>query len=138
MALVLMSKRELNRVEVLARLSEGRLDASSAAQLMRVGERQVYRLLKAFKNGGAASLAHRHRGRRSNNRISLAIKEEALALIRKNYADFGPTLAGEQLAERHGIKGQRPHRLFFWPSERCHDNSLQNAHFVKSCDFQRA
>ncbi len=107
MALVLMSKRELNRVEVLARLDEGRLDVPSAAQLMRVSERQVYRLLKAFKNGGAASLAHRHRGRRSNNRISLTIKDEVLALIRKNYADFGPTLAAEQLAERHGIKLSR-------------------------------
>ena len=72
MALVLMSKRELIRVEVLARLSEGRIDASSAAQLIRVSELQVYRLLKAFKNDGAASLAHRHRGRRSNNRISSA------------------------------------------------------------------
>jgi transposase len=107
MALVLMSKRELNRVEVLARLSEGRIDAASAAELIGVSERQVYRLLKAFKNGGAASLAHRHRGRRSNNRISLAIKDEVLALIRKSYADFGPTLAAEKLAERHGIKLSR-------------------------------
>ena len=64
MVLVLMSKKELNRIEVLARLSEGRIDAASAAQLMRVSERQVFRLLKKFRYGGAASIAHRHRGRR--------------------------------------------------------------------------
>jgi len=107
MALVLMSKRELNQVEVLSRLSEERLDAPSAAQLMRVSERQAYRLLKTFNDGGAASLAHQHRGRHSNNRISSALKDEALALIRKSYADFGLTLAAEKLAERHGIKLSR-------------------------------
>ncbi|EIM30757.1 hypothetical protein MicloDRAFT_00006600 [Microvirga lotononidis] len=31
------------------------------------------------------------------------MRTEALALIKANYADFGPTLACEKLAERHGI-----------------------------------
>ena len=80
MALVLMSKRELKRIEVLARLGEGRIDAATAAQLMRVSERQVFRLLKKFRDGGAASLAHRHRGRRSNHRLSDALKEVPLQI----------------------------------------------------------
>jgi len=35
MGLVLMSKRELNRIDVLARLDGGRLTTSAAADLMR-------------------------------------------------------------------------------------------------------
>ena len=116
MALVLMSKRELNRIEVLARLSEGRIDAASAAQLMRVSERQVFRLLKKFRDGGAASIAHRHRGRRSNHRLSDALKDQVLALIREHYADFGPTLAAEKLFERDGIKLSRE-TLRAWMTE---------------------
>jgi hypothetical protein len=40
MGVVLMSKRELNRIDVLARLDGGRLTASAAADLMRVTPRQ--------------------------------------------------------------------------------------------------
>jgi len=107
MALVLMSKRELDRIEVLARLNERRIDASSAALLMGVSERQTYRLLQRFREGGAAGIANRLRGQRSNNRICQELKDQALALIEGSYADFGPTLAAENLAERHGVKVSR-------------------------------
>ena len=116
MALVLMSKRELSRIEVLARLNEGRIDASSAALLMGVSERQSYRLLQRFRDGGAAGIANRLRGQRSNNRISDALKDQALALIRESYADFGPTLAAEKLAERDGIQLSRE-TLRSWMTE---------------------
>ena len=107
MALVLMSKKELKQIEVLSGLQEGRIDTASAAQLMRVSERQVYRLLKKFRNGGGASIAHGHRGQRSNRRISDGLKDHALDLVRKHYADFGPTLAAEKLFERDEIKISR-------------------------------
>ena len=107
MALVLMSKRELGRIEVLARLNEGRIDASSAALLMGVSERQSYRLLQRFRDGGAAGIANRLRGQRSNHRMCQELKDQALALIEGSYADFGPTLAAENLAERHGVKVSR-------------------------------
>ncbi|WP_294307972.1 ISNCY family transposase [uncultured Sphingomonas sp.] len=45
----------------------------------------------------------RRRGRPSNRRLSNAIRGEVVALVRENYADFGPTLAREYLAERHGL-----------------------------------
>ena len=46
MGVVLMSKRELSRIDVLARLDGGRLTTSAAADLMRVSQRQTHRLLK--------------------------------------------------------------------------------------------
>jgi hypothetical protein len=56
MGLVLMSKRELNRIDVLARLDGGRL-TSAAADLMRLTMRQTHRSLKRYRDGGAASIA---------------------------------------------------------------------------------
>ncbi|WP_199737869.1 hypothetical protein [Falsigemmobacter faecalis] len=38
----------------------------------------------------------------SNTRIGAGLRDDALRLIRETYADFGPTLASEKLAERHG------------------------------------
>jgi transposase len=107
MGVVLMSKRELNRIDVLARLDGGRLTASAAADLMRVTLRQTHRLLKRYRDGGAAAIANRRRGRPSNNRLSDVVRDHAIALVREYYADFGPTLAAEKLFERHDVRVSR-------------------------------
>src|ERR1700729_2677991 len=107
MGVVLMSKRELNRIDVLARLDAGRLTSLAAADLMRVTVRQTHRLLKRFRDGGAPAIANRRRGRPSNNRLSDAVRDYAIALVRQYYADFGPTLAAEKLGERHDVRVSR-------------------------------
>src|ERR1700756_5094651 len=107
MGVVLMSKRELNRIDVLARLDGGRLTTSAAADLMRLTRRQTHRLLKRYRAGGAPAIANRRRGRPSNNRLSDAVRDHAVALVREYYADFGPTLAAEKLAERHDLRVSR-------------------------------
>jgi predicted HTH domain antitoxin len=50
MTLLLMSKKELNRVEVLQRVSDGRLSVKAAAELMGLSRRQATRLLKAYRD----------------------------------------------------------------------------------------
>ena len=57
MGVVLMSKRELNRIDVLARLDAGRLTSLAAADLMRITVRQTHRLLKRYRDGGAPAIA---------------------------------------------------------------------------------
>src|ERR1700682_2604420 len=57
MGVVLMSKRELNRIDILARLDGGRLTPAAAADLMRLTQRQTQRLLKRYRDGGAAAIA---------------------------------------------------------------------------------
>ena len=69
MGVVLMSKRELNRIDVLVRLDGGRLTTSAAADLMYLTTRQTHRLLKRYRDGGASAIANRRRGRPSNNRL---------------------------------------------------------------------
>src|SRR5258708_23207027 len=105
MGVVLMSKRELSRIDVLARLDGGRLTILAAADLMRVTQRQTHRLLKRYRDGGAP--ASRRRGRPSNNRLSDVVRDHAIALVREYYADFGPTLAAEKLGERHDVRVSR-------------------------------
>src|SRR4051794_28586688 len=104
MALITMSKKELGRLEALVDLDGGRITAARAAGLIGVGERQVFRLLKAYRASGAEGLASRRRGRPSNRRHPDEVREAALAAIRERYADFGPTLATEKLAEVQGLK----------------------------------
>jgi transposase len=107
MGMVLKSKQELNRIDVLARLDGGRLTSAAAADLMRLTLRQTHRLLKRYRDGGAAAIANRRRGRPSNNRLFDAVRDHAIALVRDYYADFGPTLAAEKLSERHDVRVSR-------------------------------
>jgi hypothetical protein len=84
MSVVLMSKRELNRIDILARLDGGRLTTAAAADLMRLTQRQTHRLLKRYRDGGAAAIANRRRGRPSNNRLSDVVRDYAIALVRES------------------------------------------------------
>src|SRR3954447_12666151 len=78
-----------------------------ASVVLALSTRQVHRLLQAYRSGGAGSLAHKARGRPSNNRIQEDVRNQAMALVRAHYPDFGPTLAAEMLALRHELKISR-------------------------------
>lgn len=103
----MMSERELQRVEVLAQIDDGRLSVQSGAHVLDLTRRQVFRLLKRYRTDGASAIRHKARGKTPNNRIHTAKRDYALALVKESYADFGPTLAAEMLAEHHGLKVSR-------------------------------
>ena len=104
MTVIQMSERELTRLRVLIDLSDKRLTVEAAATLMGLGRRQVYRLRCAFAFDGPAALVSRKRGRASNHRHGDTFRRAVLALVRAHYPDFGPTLAAEKLAARHGLR----------------------------------
>jgi transposase len=97
-AVLSVSDGELRRLEVLRDVDRGGLPVRAAAQLLGRSERQVWRLLKAFRSAGAAGLISKKRSRPSNRKTAAAVRAAALWIVRHNYADFGPTLAAEKLA----------------------------------------
>ncbi|MCO5154020.1 MULTISPECIES: ISNCY family transposase [unclassified Shinella] len=107
MGLIAMSERDLQRIEVLSKVIVGRLTLVSAAHALELSTRQVRRLLERIRVGGAVSIRHKAVGRPSNNRISDGVRDYAVTLVRERYADFGPTLAAEKLAERDGLQVSR-------------------------------
>ena len=98
-----MSDGELSRLEVLRDMDQRRLTTEAATQLLGLERRQVFRLLKAYRSEGATGLISKRRGRPSNRRKPEELRDKALAIIREQYWDFGPTLAAEKLREAHGI-----------------------------------
>ena len=105
--LVTMSASEVERLAVIQRVQEGRLTQVKAAELLGLSSRQLRRLQIAHRRLGAGGLVSKRRGRPSNNAIGAGVAEAALALVRERYADFGPTLAVEKLAELHGLHVSR-------------------------------
>src|SRR2546430_1966697 len=104
-----MSKGELERVGVLARVQSKQLLVVDAARLMRVSYRQAKRLWKRYREAGAAGLKHGSAGRSSNRAHDAKFRKKALRLVREKYGGpvgerFGPTLAAEHLASEDGLK----------------------------------
>ena len=102
-----MSKQEFSRLEVLLRVHSGQLRVADACELIGLHRRQGFRLLRGLKQDGATSLLSKRRGKPSNNRLPSEVRTLALSIVRERYADFGPTLAAEKLAEHHGCSVSR-------------------------------
>jgi hypothetical protein len=100
---VIMSVKELSRVHVIRQTMENKLTQVKAGTLLGLTPRHIRRLIQRVAQGGDQGLAHRGRGTPSNRRLPEKLKTKALTLYEKQYGDFGPTLAAEQLAKRHGI-----------------------------------
>ncbi len=97
-----MSRKEVDRVGVIRQVVEKQLRQKEAARRLGLSVRQIKRLVQRYRVEGAAGLVSRRRGKRPNNHIADSVRQAILDLVRAHYADFGPTLACEKLAERHG------------------------------------
>src|SRR5204863_485320 len=66
-------------------------------------ERWVRKLVARLKKEGDRGILHRLRGRASKRKLGEAVRAKVVRLVKREYADFGPTLAAEYLAEKHGV-----------------------------------
>ena len=139
---VTMSPKELRRVHVIRQVRDKRITQREAGTMLGLTDRQIRRLLRRVEQEGDQGLVHRGRGKPSNRRIAEPAKAKMLRLYETHYGDFGPTLAAEKLAERHGLsisdetlrgwlqaKGvthfrrrKRPHRA--WRARKAHVGEL--------------
>jgi transposase len=103
-----MSRRELERVEVMGRVGSGDLQLKDAAAMLRLSYRQTKRVWRRYGERGAEGLKHGNAGRESNRGKPRKLRRRVLSLIGRKYSGtederFGPTLAAEHLAEEDGI-----------------------------------
>jgi transposase len=92
---------------VVQQAVEHRLSHQEGAERLGIGVRQFKRLVRAWKQDGAAGLVSRQRGHASPNRLADAQRSRIMRLLKEKYEDFGPTLAAEKLLELDGITVSR-------------------------------
>src|SRR5437763_5663242 len=94
-----MSQRERDVLKVLHGVLKGERTQAEAARLLGISVRQARRIQRKLEAGGDGALVHGLRGRPSNRRLDAALRRSVVEAYRRRYADFGPTLASEKLAE---------------------------------------
>ncbi len=105
--MVTMSIKEVDRLKLLEQVLSKQLTQTQAAKQLGLSRRQVVRLCQGYRTMGEVALVSKRRGKPSNNRISKAVRNQAIGLIQSHYHDFGPTLAHEKLTEQHGLRLSR-------------------------------
>lgn len=101
--LVIMSMKELKRLNVIQKLYDKRITQREAALQLSLSVRQIKRLYKRYKQYREKGLISKKRGKPSNHQLPKITKDQAVSLIFGNYIDFGPTLAHEKLKEKHSL-----------------------------------
>ena len=100
---VTLNQREQVRLQVLNRVLEYQLPRIQAAEIMGTSERQLRRVLAAYRREGAAALSHGNRGRQPHNAVPEEIASAVIILASEKYAGFNHSHLTEVLAEREGI-----------------------------------
>lgn len=98
-----MSPRDQIRVMTLNRVLAGALTGMEAAEQLGLSERQLRRLLAAYRKEGAAAIPHRNRGRPPSHTVAGAVRERVVALSRTTYAGTNDSHFRDLLEEREGI-----------------------------------
>src|ERR1700739_203194 len=96
---IALSQRERDRLRVLHEVKQKQITQIEAARRLKVSDRHLRRLLFRLGEQGDRAVIHGLRGRPSNRRLTARFKQKIVARVRQRYADFGPTLAAEHLAQ---------------------------------------
>ncbi len=95
-----MTQKEQRRLQVLSSLLAEQMTTEQAATLMGVSERHNRRMLAAYREEGAAALAHGNRDRRPANATPETMRTDIVQLARTRYAGVNHTHLSELLGER--------------------------------------
>lgn len=93
--------------EWLKLYESGKIGIKGIANGLKISERQVYRILKRYKERGILGLYHGNKNQPSHHRYNTDKKAEIMQLICEKYYDCGASYASELLEEYEGIKINR-------------------------------
>jgi transposase len=100
---VTLNLKEQKRLLVLNEILAGRLTGQEAAEVLGISLRHTRRLIAAYRQEGAAVLAHGNRGKRSHRRTPEQVEEKVVTLAKGLYHDYNNCHFAEELEERYDI-----------------------------------
>lgn len=99
-----MSEKEKDQIAIFENIKQKILTQKEASSILGISYRQVKRRYKRYIASGVDGLIHKSRGRESNRKVDLTIKEKMLELLKSKFKGFGPTFVAEKLLELYKIK----------------------------------
>jgi transposase len=105
---LLMTQADRDRLVTLKKAKKKLIKQREAAEELGVSVRHVKRLLYELKKRGDKAVIHGLKGKPSKRRIDESVRKEAVKILSAPvYEGFGPTLAAEYLAKKHGVEASK-------------------------------
>src|SRR5271157_3366981 len=98
--IIMMRSKELKRYQIIQAVLDKKINQQEASEYLGLSDRQIRRIVKRVRKEAERGVIHLSRGKVINGNRRRADRHKVLELYRKNYWDFGPTLASEKLFER--------------------------------------
>jgi transposase len=135
-----LNSPEQQRLLILNRVLAGDLTATQAAVLLDRSVRQVRRLLAAYRQDGAAALAHGNRGRPSAHALPPATRQAVLHAARATYAGCNHSHLTDLLAARDDLHLSRSsvRRILLAAGERSPRRRRAPAHRARRARYPQA
>jgi transposase len=102
-----LSGRERQRLSVLRKVAAGELSVREGADELELSERQVWRLLAAYRKSKAAGLAHGNRGRTPAHALGKEVRNKVIQLARFKCVNCSHQEIQDLLARHEGIRISR-------------------------------
>jgi hypothetical protein len=71
-----LNRKEQNRLNVLNQVETKQLGMNQAATVLKISERQAWRILAAYRREGAGGLAHENRERKPVNALAEELRQQ--------------------------------------------------------------
>ena len=99
-----LNRKEQKRLLVMNEIEKKKMKVREAVEVLGISERQGWRILAAYREEGAAGIAHGNRGRTPLHVLGEEIRERVVELAGERYAGFNHSHLTEMLQEREGLK----------------------------------
>ena len=105
--MIVMGAKTQLKVDIIGKVSNGKISVRDAAKLLRKSTRTIERYLSGYCEEGILFAKHKNTGHSPTNKTSSKLKRCIQKLIKKKYYDFNLTHLQEQLAKAEGINIKR-------------------------------
>ena len=96
--------QDKERIDTIVQASNKVITQAVAATALGVSERQIRRLVGAYRAVSVESVLHHGRGKPSNNRRDDASRAETMDIVRNYLNGSGPNLVSDELSNLYGVE----------------------------------
>ena len=105
--MIVMDSRSQLTVDIIAKVSEGKIDIVNAAKLLNRSRRTIERYLRRYREIGVQFVVHPNVGKIPSNKTCDKLKQKVQQLIKDKYFDLNLTHLSELLESSHAIQVRR-------------------------------
>ncbi len=98
-----MNAKEQLKLDVVGRVSSGKISFKNALNLLNVSESTLFRYLRQYELEGIKFVKHKNSNRRPANKTNTELEKKIVELCKEKYFDFNRTHAREYLKEKNQI-----------------------------------